>query len=34
MLIKLCKIPYKNLDKAQFSRNQVICLKIKNFDEL
>ena len=28
ILIKLCKIPYKNLDKAPlFSRNQVFCLK-------
>ena len=28
MLIKWCKIPYKNLDKALlFSRNQVFCLK-------
>ena len=28
MLIKSCKIPYKNLDKAlMFSRNQFFCLK-------
>ena len=29
ILIKYCKIPYKNLDKALlFSKNQVFCLKI------
>ena len=33
MLLKWCKTPYKNLDKALlFARNQVFCLK--NFDEL
>ena len=31
ILIKQCKIPYKNVDKALlFSRNQVFCLKIWN----
>ena len=32
ILIKLCKISYKNLDKALlFSRNHVFCLKIWKF---
>ena len=31
ILIKLCKIPYKNLDKVLlFWRNQVFCMKIWN----
>ena len=35
MLIKLCKIPHKNLDKTLlFSKNQVFYLKNEKFDEL